>query len=106
MPGYQVPQKLGIIWLKVVLECIRYKRHSFFFKTFFRLSESNKQRLEIGSGSLELDLDEDLEDRISFWSKIWTELNPVKLVKASESWRNPKAYRRDQSEPQDMKTEL
>ena len=80
--------------------------NSFWNKFLLRLSESNHQRLEIGSGTLELKLDEGLEDRINFWSEIWSELNPVKRTKTSKSWTNPKAYRKDLQETPDQKVEL
>ena len=37
----------------------------------FRISATSNQRLEIGSGTLEMNLDQDLENRIDFWTKIW-----------------------------------
>lgn len=36
-----------------------------------RLSSTNKERMEIGSGTLEMTLDAQLEERVDFWSKIW-----------------------------------
>jgi hypothetical protein len=42
-----------------------------FFLLVFRLTPDNYERLEIGSGTLEMGLNMDLEDRIAFWSEIW-----------------------------------
>ena len=38
-------------------------------------------------------LDEDLEERISFWTSVWSVMNLVKREKNSESWKDPKAFR-------------
>ena len=38
---------------------------------YSRLSNASKERLEIGTGTLEMGLDQELESRIEFWSKIW-----------------------------------
>ena len=59
----------------------------------FSLSEHQHDRLEIGSGSVRMHLDEDLEERISFWTSVWSVMNPVKREKNSESWKDPKAFR-------------
>jgi hypothetical protein len=41
------------------------------FILFFRISEKIKERMEIGSGTLEMKLDEELERRVQFWTEIW-----------------------------------
>jgi hypothetical protein len=58
----------------------------------FRLSKTNKKRMEIGSGSLEMNLDEKMEERIDFWTKIWKVIPTVKQTKTSKSWKNPKSF--------------
>lgn len=45
-----------------------------FQNSTFRLSSTNKNRMEIGSGTLKMALDEKLEKRIEFWTKIWFDL--------------------------------
>ena len=42
-----------------------------FVLCYSSLSSTNKERLEIGSGTLEMALDEEFEKRIQFMSKIW-----------------------------------
>jgi len=41
------------------------------FFPWHRLSDDSYERLEIGSGTLEMNLDKDQENRINFWTKIW-----------------------------------
>ena len=38
-------------------------------------------------------LDQNLEDRIEFWTKIWSKLPTVSRNKKSRSWSNPKSYK-------------
>ena len=73
-----------------------------------RLSKQNHQRLEIGAGTLEMNLDKDLEDRISFWSNIWSKIPPVQRHPKSPTWKNPGLYRKSRAytEGTDKKVEL
>jgi hypothetical protein len=36
--------------------------------------------------------DEKLEARVTFWSKIWADLNPVVQTKASKTWADPASF--------------
>jgi hypothetical protein len=46
-------------------------RVHFVINKLSRLSSTNKERMEIGSDTLEMTLDAELEERVDFWSKIW-----------------------------------
>jgi len=63
------------------------------------LSSENHQRLEIGAGTLSMELDEKLEERINFWTSIWAKLptNGLRL-ESSPTWKNKMLYRKRQTE--------
>jgi hypothetical protein len=44
-----------------------------------------------------MNLDVDLEERIKFWTKVWSKIPTVKRTKKSKTWKNPKSYMKIES---------
>jgi hypothetical protein len=57
----------------ITVLCVKMSRVNKAFKKIqlIRLCSNNKHRMEIGSGTLKMALDVQLEERVTFWSKIW-----------------------------------
>ena len=60
----------------------------------FSLNPKYNQRLEIGSGTLVMGLDESLEERIKFWSSIWSRLPTNQRLNSSPTWSNNMLYKK------------
>ena len=65
-----------------------------FYISNFSLSPKYNQRLEIGSGTLVMGLDESLEERIKFWSSIWSRLPTNQRLNSSPTWSNSMLYKK------------
>ena len=70
------------------------KTEANFYVSYFSLSPKYNQRLEIGSGTLVMGLDESLEERIKFWSSIWSMLPTNQRLNTSATWSNSMLYKK------------
>lgn len=59
----------------------------------FRLSQDSHKRLEIGTGTVAMNLDQVLEERISFWTDIWEQIRPIQRFESSPTWSDPMLHR-------------
>jgi len=51
----------------------------------------------IGSGSLEMGLDENMEKRLQTWEKFWAKCPSKNRLEKSRSWNDPKLFKKSSS---------